>query len=70
MIMNNVYFGNEGMTSTTANHYANIAKEMINSAFVIILGAIAVAFAISFGVGGREFAANMLKRIENKIDKK
>ena len=29
MIMNNVYFGNEGMTSTTANHYANIAKEMI-----------------------------------------
>ena len=27
--MNNVYFGNEGMTSTTANHYANIAKEMI-----------------------------------------
>ena len=31
MIMNNVYFGNEGMTSTTANHYANIAKEMIKS---------------------------------------
>ena len=29
--MNNVYFGNEGMTSTTANHYANIAKEMIKS---------------------------------------
>lgn len=29
--MNNVYFGNEGMTSTTANHYANIAKEMIES---------------------------------------
>ena len=27
--MNNVYFGNEGMPSTTANHYANIAKEMI-----------------------------------------
>ena len=27
--MNNVYFGNEGMTSTTANHYAIFAKEMI-----------------------------------------
>ena len=26
--MNNVYFGSEGMTSTTANFYANIAKEM------------------------------------------
>ena len=47
-----------------------IAKEMINAAFVIILGALAVAFAISFGIGGREFAANMLKRVENKIDKK
>lgn len=29
MIMNNVYFGNEGMTSTTANHYCNICKELI-----------------------------------------
>lgn len=30
--MNNVYFSNEGMTSTTANYYANIAKEMQNAA--------------------------------------
>lgn len=30
--MNNVYFGNEGMISTTANFYANIAKEMIQAA--------------------------------------
>lgn len=29
MIMNNVYFGNEGMTSTTGNHYCNICKELI-----------------------------------------
>ena len=47
-----------------------IAKEMINSAFIIILGALAVAFAISFGIGGRDFASNMLKRVEKKIDKK
>lgn len=47
-----------------------IAKEMINSAFIIILGAIAIAFAIAFGVGGREFASHMLKRVEDKIDKK
>lgn len=26
--MNNVYFSNEGLTSTTANYYANIAKEL------------------------------------------
>ena len=30
--MNNVYFSNEGMTSTSANYYANIAKEMQNAA--------------------------------------
>lgn len=30
--MNNVYFSKEGMTSTTANFYANIAKELQNAA--------------------------------------
>lgn len=30
--MNNVYFANEGMTSTMANFYANIAKELQNAA--------------------------------------
>lgn len=30
--MNNVYFGKEGMTSTTANYYANIAKELTQAA--------------------------------------
>ena len=30
--MNDVYFSNEGMTSTTANFYANIAKELQNAA--------------------------------------
>ncbi len=47
-----------------------IAKEMINSAFIILLGAFAVAFAVSFGIGGREFASHMLKKLEDKIDKK
>lgn len=30
--MNNVYFSNEGITSTNANFYANIAKELQNAA--------------------------------------
>ena len=30
--MNNVYFANEGMTSSTANFYANIAKELLKAA--------------------------------------
>lgn len=47
-----------------------IAMQMVNAAFIIILGALAVAFAISFGFGGREFASHMLQRLEDKIDKK
>lgn len=47
-----------------------IAKGMVNAAFIIILSSFAVAFAIAFGLGGREFASHMLQRLEDKIDKK
>jgi hypothetical protein len=39
-----------------------IAGEIINLAFALVLGAVAVAAAIAFGVGGREFAAGQLRR--------
>lgn len=47
-----------------------IAEEIVNSAFKLILAAVAVAFAISFGVGGREFASRTLKKLEDSIEKK
>ena len=47
-----------------------IASGLVNSAFLIILGATGVAFAIAFGLGGREFASHMLNRVEKKIDEK
>lgn len=48
-----------------------IAAAIVNSAFVIIISAVAVAFAIAFGIGGREFAAKILAQIEasRKSDK-
>lgn len=46
-----------------------IATSIVNSAFIIILGAIAVAFAIAFGIGGRGFAENLLRELENKWNK-
>lgn len=46
-----------------------VATDLVNSAFIIILGSVAVAFAIAFGIGGREFAAHMLNRVEKNIDK-
>lgn len=44
------------------------ARSIVNSGFIIILGAVAVAFALAFGIGGRDFASNVLKNLENKID--
>jgi hypothetical protein len=45
-----------------------IAQELVNAAFILIIAAAAVAFAISFGFGGREFAARTLKKFEDKLD--
>ncbi|MBR1702812.1 MAG: mechanosensitive ion channel [Lachnospiraceae bacterium] len=47
-----------------------IASTIVNYAFIIILTAIGVAFAISFGVGGRSFAARMLDKLGDKIEEK
>ncbi len=47
-----------------------IASEIVNSAFILILAALAVAFAVAFGIGGREFAAHVLKKLEEKTEKK
>lgn len=42
-----------------------IAKELVNTAFILIVAALATAFAISFGIGGRDFAGKVLKKLEN-----
>ena len=38
-----------------------LAEEIINLGFGLLLGAIAVAVAIAFGIGGRDLAADMLR---------
>lgn len=38
------------------------AQSIVSISFAIILGAIAVAFALAFGLGGREFAAKQLEK--------
>lgn len=46
-----------------------IADEIINLAFGLILGAIAVAVALSFGLGGREAAGKQMEHILKKFRK-
>lgn len=40
------------------------APTIVNAAFVIILGAIAFAFTLAVGLGGKEFAAKQLEKLE------
>lgn len=41
-----------------------IAPVIVNYAFIIILGAFGVAFALAFGLGGKDFIAGILRKAE------
>lgn len=47
-----------------------IAAELVNSAFKLIVAALAIAFAVAFGIGGKDFASHTLKKLEDSMDKK
>jgi len=47
-----------------------IAQDIISSAFILVLGAICLAFGLAFGLGGKEFAADALKNIKTKKETK
>ena len=44
-----------------------IARTLVDSTFILVIAALAVAFAISFGIGGREFAKNVLADGQKKF---
>lgn len=44
----------------------SIAQTIVNSAFIILFGAICLAFGLAFGLGGKEWAADMVKKYLNK----
>ena len=45
-----------------------LANEIISLAFGLLLGAVAVAAAIAFGIGGREIAARKLNEWTKSIE--
>ncbi len=50
------------LTGAMALRQMGVANEIINLAFGLLLGAIAVAVALAFGLGGREAAGRLLER--------
>ncbi len=47
-----------------------VAGTIVNAAFIIVVAAFGVAFAVAFGIGGREFASKMLVKLSDKFNKK
>ncbi len=47
----------------------DIAATIVNTAFVVTLAAVAVAFALAFGLGGKDFARKTLDKVDEKIEK-
>ncbi len=45
-----------------------VATAIVETTFILIIAALCVAFAIAFGVGGRNFASNTLEKLEKKMD--
>ncbi|HEY4552413.1 MAG TPA: mechanosensitive ion channel, partial [Bacillaceae bacterium] len=45
-----------------------VAATIVNSAFILILGGLALAFGLSFGLGGKEFARNYLAKLDKTIE--
>jgi hypothetical protein len=57
------------LAGAMALRHMGLANEIINMAFGLILGAVAVAAAIAFGIGGREIAAKKLNEWNENISK-
>jgi hypothetical protein len=54
------------LSAAMALRQMGLADEIVNLAFGLVLGAIAVAAALAFGLGGREAASRALARLETQ----
>src|SRR3954451_1178076 len=45
-----------------------VAHSIVNAAFILILGGLALAFGLAFGLGGKDFAAKYLGKLDDKLD--
>lgn len=57
------------LAGAMALRHMGLANEIINMAFGLILGAVAVAAAIAFGIGGRDIAAKKLNEWNDSYNK-
>ena len=53
-----------------AIHQIGIATELVNALFIAIVGSIALALGLAFGLGGRETAAEILRKGYQQVQEK
>ncbi|MBT2644346.1 mechanosensitive ion channel [Bacillus sp. ISL-41] len=46
-----------------------VAPAIVNAAFILTLGGLALAFGLAFGLGGKNFASKYLTKFDEKIEK-
>lgn len=46
----------------------NFASQIVTGAFIFIIGGLSVAFALAFGLGGRDFARKQLEKLDSKVE--
>jgi hypothetical protein len=56
------------LSGAMALRQMGLANEIVNLAFGLLLGAIAVAVALAFGLGGRDIAARQLERWQKSLE--
>lgn len=44
------------------------ASTIVNTGFMFIIGGLSLAFALAFGLGGRDFANKQLEKLDDKVD--
>ncbi|NRG46323.1 mechanosensitive ion channel [Bacillus sp. CRN 9] len=45
-----------------------IASSIVNAAFILLLGGLALAFGLAFGLGGKDFASKYLQKLDRKFE--
>jgi Conserved TM helix len=58
------------MTLFMALDQLGVAHSIVNAAFILILGSLALAFGLAFGLGGKGFAAKYLEKLDGKLEEK
>lgn len=46
----------------------NFASTIVSTAFMFIIGGLSLAFALAFGIGGRDFAKKQLEKLDDKVE--